>query len=47
MSTPTSAIITRATVSLTPGIVVNRSAASRKGAQHLVGLPLQFLHGGA
>ena len=31
MSTPISATSTRATVSLTPGIVVSRSAASRKG----------------
>ena len=31
MSTPISEMITRATVSLTPGIVVSRSAASRKG----------------
>ena len=31
MSTPTSEMITRATVSLTPGIVFSRSAASRKG----------------
>ena len=45
MSTPTSAMITRATVSLTPGIVVSRSAASREGAQDLVGLLLQLLHG--
>ena len=31
MSTPISATSTRATVSLTPGIVCSRSAASRKG----------------
>ena len=46
MSTPTSATSTRATVSLTPGIVVSRSAASRKG-RSTSGLLLQFLHGGA
>ena len=47
MSVPTSEMITRATVSLTPGIVVSRSAASRKERSTSSALPLDLLHAGA
>ena len=43
MSTPVSATSTRATVSLAPGIVVSRSAASRKGHSPDVDLRLHSL----
>ena len=46
MSTPISERITRATVLLTPGIVVSRSAASER-AEDLVGLMFDLLHLGS
>ena len=45
MSTPISAITTRAAVSLSPGIVISRVAAARKGSRASLEMALQRSHG--